>query len=275
VILSRTNLRLAYGALLAAVAANAGGATISFQQGTASYAGSTDTWIRSDPPNTGANNGAVTSAVIGSLVNPGDTRYLIEWDLSGILVASGGQPVTIDSANLKLVLSASFPANSGDPSLVLEQYGFDIAGVSSWDDPDGDGNAATGDLTDGGTIGTNLVPAATYAFSTTSITPIFLTSPAFVLALETAANAPIPADRIIRFMLREINPEFTIRDTRGIFSNEWSGTGTASNPIAANGRPILSVEYSIVPEPSAFILGGMALLGCAFAGFGKRFDKNK
>lgn len=104
----------------------------------------------------GAGAGLLVGSHPGSGVNasPGHLRSLIEFDLAPIATGIGASAIT--NVSLTLWLQAGTPTSrvDGSPMVNIHHYGFPVLSTTAtWNDPDGDGNVATGDLTPGGTMG--------------------------------------------------------------------------------------------------------------------------
>ncbi|WAC19940.1 DNRLRE domain-containing protein [Luteolibacter sp. SL250] len=230
----------AAGLAAALVAGQASAATYVFRE-TAGYntGGAT---VRSDDPSTGT-TGAVTPPTDTIIAGTTGTIVLhgfFEFDLSAIEAAAAGNPFTIDSVTLSLRTSSA--AGSGATalnfqlSLLGNNLDFDESTVNWTNAPGGPGGVA-------GTLlsSESFVPNAVNQTRTFGSTSAFQSAVADVLAND---------------------PDNTIR----LFLQTESGSGFArflsdENATESN-RPTLTVNYTVVPEPSTGIAlaGGLTLL---------------
>lgn len=223
------------------------------QAATLSIVTNADASIRNDGGGPANNFGAATQLVLGS--NSGGLNLLLNFSLSGLMATTANQPIIIDSVSLNLKTLASQAGGSGGGlpfTVSLNLYGFDfvegtgngsaVAGASSWSNPAGNGS----DTTPGGTLGLGLQTLDIGSVATNQSLS-FATSANFVNALQAAYDN---SDSNIRFILNETtsqgNQSFVRLDSR-----ETSG-GTA---------PTLMINYTVVPEPSAALLGALGLIG--------------
>jgi len=200
--------------------------------------------IRSDDPSTGVTGPVTppTSTIIAGSTGSIILHSLFEFDLSAIETEAAGNPFTIDSVSL--TLRTSNTAGSGGTalnfnlSLLGDNLDFDESEVN-WTNAPG---AA------GGVAGT-LLSTLNFVPGTANQTRIFGTSSAFTAAVaDVLANDP---DNTIRLFLK------TETETGSGFARFLSD----ENETDTN-RPTLTVNYTIIPEPSTGIalLGGLAML---------------
>ncbi len=152
---TRCLIRCLFQLLVSVCVSHAG--TLSFQEGVSPSAGyvADNTYIRSGiHTNTPQDDDRDDEIIVGW--SGSEMRPMFEFDLTRIETEADGNPVTIDSVRLVLT---SRGANLGGTALnlSLHEYGFAFVEVdATWNDPDGDGAAGTGDTTAGGTLGTTL-----------------------------------------------------------------------------------------------------------------------
>ena len=213
------------------------------------------THIRSDRATSPQDDDPGDENIIGR-VGSSAMRGMFEFDLSEI-EAQGRTPTGVQ---LVMTTLGTDDGQGPDPLTVdLYQYGFDfVEGSATWNDPDGDGNPATGDTTPGGTFGS---------------------------ALTAASFNPVPRDQVITFgdtaaFLDAVNaalasPDNTLRLIARASSESGSGNHFVrflDETIAApQGRPELIVTLapvSVIPEPATMCAVGLALAG--LGGYVKR-----
>ena len=176
--------------------------TLSFQEGVSPSGGyvADNTWIRSgSAANTPQDDDPDDETIVGWAGS--EMRPMFEFDLTQIETEAGGNPFTIDSVRLVLT---SRGANQGATTLNLDlhEYGFAfVESAATWNDPDGDGAAGTGDTTAGGTLGTTLSTLAVANPSAISDgnTLTLADSAAFRTAVTNALNA---GDNTLRLLLK-------------------------------------------------------------------------
>ena len=89
----------------------------------------------------------------------GEMRALMEFDLSSLNLPP---TQTIDSARLEILAYRGDVDPAEEIAFDLHSYSSDfVESLATWVDPDGDGNTATGDTTQGGTLGTLLGTSST------------------------------------------------------------------------------------------------------------------
>jgi|GEM_PF-3135576 len=224
----------------ALVAGQASAATYVFRETTGYDTGGAT--IRSDDPSTG---------IVGAVTPPTDTiiagttgtivlHGLFEFDLSAIEAEAAGNPFTIDSVTLSLRTSST--AGSGGTAL---NFQLSLLGANlDFDESTVNWTNAPG--AEGGLAGT-LLSSESFVPNATNQTRTFGSTSAFQSAVANAlAN----------------DPDNTIR----LFLETESGSGFArflsdENATESN-RPTLTVNYTVVPEPSTgvAVVGGLALL---------------
>lgn len=225
-----------------------------YQEGvspTTSYVADSTT-VREDSPSTVQNNDNDFENIVG--VHGGnELRGLFEFDLSNL--AALGDGVEVAAAELRLATRSDFGGSGSSITVDLYEYLFDFdeAGAT-WNDPDGDGSATTGDTTPGGTFET-LLTSATFNPSTTGMFVTFDNTDAFRDAVIDAIES---SDHTLRLLARVDS------DTTGSlyarFQDERVFDGSDHGFLA--GRPMLTV-LTTIPEPSslALLAIGVALLG--------------
>jgi hypothetical protein len=250
-------MKLATTFLLASAAlASAASISITTADGTGA-----DTHIRSDvggaSPNNAFNYGAATAMLLGSNAGNSPTgalNLLMRFDLAALQAATGGSAITVNSVTLSFVTTSAGGSSGGLPFTVgLFDYGFAFvegtasgtaqAGSSTYNNPAGGG----ADTTAGGTAGTSLqsISVTTVAGATTWT---FSTSSAFVSDLQGAYTGS--GASTVNYLLKETGGLATDQNFIRVNSGEAS-TGL---------KPTLTIDYTVVPEPSAALLGGLGLL---------------
>lgn len=212
-------------------------AVVSLQAQTVSGILEADTYLRESASST--NFGSADQMLVGNVTND---RFhgLLRFDLANV-TALGTLNVdyTIDSVSLT---GAAESAGSGlDFNLELYEYGFDFVETSAtWASP------ATGDATVGGTFGGTALSTVNIANGATfPQTIVFADTAAFQTSIENAL-----ADGSINFLLRR---DIT---TGARFMRFQQDDGTNLAPFD------LTINYTLVPEPSAYaLLSGMLALG--------------
>jgi hypothetical protein len=266
---------MTFGCLATIHLASAGATEIKFQEDNlpdGSYQ-SIALDIRSNPSEqnrnraTSASGGVVSPVFFGraNTSNGDDDRIrgLFGYDLSAIPAGS-----TIDSVSFTL-WSRNNDANSLDRDFTINLYelsGSIIEGTGtltlnpsaatgpSWTMRDVDQSSPV-DWTDGGEFGSTSLASFTgnpKTIGTDTIMP-FTSTAAFI----TAAQAALDGSGTLYFIGLSEDAEALDTDQRGLFqtrSDDNSGT------IGAAGAPLLTINYTPVPEPSTLALGviGMA-----------------
>lgn len=224
----------------ALVTGQASAATYVFRETTGYNTGGAT--VRSDDPSTGVSGPVTppTDTIIAGTTGTIVLHGFFEFDMTAIKTAAAGNPFTIDSVTLTLRTSST--AGSGGTAL---NFQLSLLGANlDFDESTVNWTNAPGGL--GGVAGT-LLSSASFVPNATDQTRTFGTSLAFQSAVADAlAN----------------DPNNTIR----LFLKTESGSGFArflsdENPTESN-RPTLTVNYTVVPEPSSGIalVGGLALL---------------
>jgi len=238
------------GTAFADVADTGGSVTISCQEGVSpseAYVAD-NTYIRSgshaDSPKDDDPQDEVIVGFSGTEMRP-----MFEFELTQIETIAAGSPFTIDSVQLVLT---SRGENQGTTTLNLDLHEYDFAfdeADATWNDPDGDGSAGTGDTTAGGTLGTTLSSLAVANPSAVLLgdTLTFADSAAFQTAVENALAA---GDNTLRLLLKgdATSGAKFIR----IYDETFATAGL---------RPELLVEFTVIPEPATLALAAVGLLG--------------
>ncbi|RYD68755.1 MAG: PEP-CTERM sorting domain-containing protein [Verrucomicrobiaceae bacterium] len=228
-----------------------------------------DTHVRNDvtsPANNAFNYGSATSMLLGS--NAGNTpssllNLLLRFDLSALQTAAAGSAITVNSITLSLTTAATAGGASGGlPFTVgLHDYGFSFvegsangtaqAGSSTYLNPAGDGS----DTTAGGTAGNSL---QTLSITSVGINTVwtFSSSAAFIADIQ---NAYAPAGTsVLNYLLKET-------DTGGDWATDQTFVRINSGEATpAELRPTLTIDYSVVPEPTTALLGLSGILAMVF-----------
>jgi hypothetical protein len=243
--------------------ATARAVSITLREGLDSYAGTSNVVLRSGTPTT-PNGATPGSLIVGTnFVTPGpgtQDHSLLGFSLSPIITAAGGNPVTINSVELILSLGTGGtvqPAGhwrvetggggvtQGPVSIDLHAYGFAfVDSAATWNAP------ATGDATAGGTAGT-LLGSATGLMSDPLLTvqQQTFTSAALTQWVQDAADN---IDPTARFLINQLSPNLSVQN-RVFLRTKTQATGTTT-------RPTLVIDYTVVPEPNAFIILGIGLI---------------
>lgn len=235
-----------------AAAASSGAATL--QISTASGVVGADTYLRSDGGATATNNyGAGTQMLVGSNNTGGGFNALLRFDLAALQTAAGGQPIVINSVSLTLhTSSTSAGANNGSGmTMGLYDYGFAFvegtgngttgSGNATWNNP----NGVNTDLTAGGTAGTQLKTLTGFSFGTNQ-TIVFSSSAAMVSDLQSAYDT-------------STNPNYLIKETTSLTDQTFLRFDTKDT--VGGVTPYLTIDYTVVPEPTAAVLGSFGVLG--------------
>ena len=220
-----------------------------------------DTHIRNDIAAGPTNNyGAATAMLLGSNGgSPGQTiNALMRFDLSALQSAAGGSAIVVNSVTLSFVTTTAGGSTGGLPfSIGLFDYGFSFVegtqngagqtGASTYGDPAGGG----ADATAGGTKGTQLqtLSLTTIAGATTWT---LATSSAFVADVQGAYAGT--GTTTVNYLLSEI-------DTGTDWASDQTFIRINSGEATSGLIPTLTVDYTVLPEPSAVLLGGLGLLG--------------
>jgi hypothetical protein len=215
--------------------------TLSFQEGVSPSGGyvADNTWTRSGSyANTKLDDDPDDETIVGWAGS--EMRPMFEFDLTQIETEAGGNPFTIDSVRLVLT---SRGANQGTTALNLDlnEYGFAfVESAATWNDPDGDGSAGTGDTTAGGTLGTTLstLAVANPSAISDSDTLTLTDSAAFRTAVTNALNA---GDNTLRMLLKG---DVTAGGNR--FIRLYDETVATTDY-----RPELVVDYTVTLPPGS------------------------
>ncbi|MBL7218734.1 MAG: DNRLRE domain-containing protein [Phycisphaerae bacterium] len=237
---------LVVAGLVLVLAPSAHADIISFQEGVSPTGAYTHdaTYIRSGSPTDNFDLDEDLELIAGPTVTD-VLRTLLEFDVSTIPASN-----QIDSASLVLTTCSNGTGGiGGTETFNVHAYNYDIVEtVSTWDDPDGDGNDATGDTTAGGTLGT-LLTSASFLVTQKGLAVTFGDSSAF----RTAVSDALAGDGFLRLILA--NNDETVNSTHNFARFAADSFGTTGD------RPELVVEHT--PEPatmSLLALGGLAIL---------------
>lgn len=203
-------------------------------------------YIRESQPNTNMNGDADQEIIVGFTNDNNELRGLLEFDISAIPVSD-----LIDSASLVLRTESPVGGLGGTITIDVYEYDFDMdEAVSTWNDPDGDGNDATGDTTPGGTLG-SLLTSATFNANTQNLDITFIDSAAFRMAVSDA----LADDGIIRLMLTRSDDSGSGQHRFARFDDE--------TVASAGFRPELLISHRsfAIPEPTSAMLAMFGVLG--------------
>jgi hypothetical protein len=226
-------------------------ATFQLQEGVSPTAGYThlDVLIRSDNGLENTKQGAGAGLLVGAhpgsgtvTPGPGYLHSVIEFDLTPVVAGIGTS--TISNVSFTLWLQANpttlLPRVDGSPKVDIHSYGFPVAagtGVnpgSTWNDPDGDGSAATGDITPGGTVGTFL---GTFGELTSAGPFTHTITGGAGSPLVTALQAALVSNQKLRLILVEDQADTATRDIAFFKSSALAG---ATNPPQQH--PLLAID---------------------------------
>ena len=218
--------------------------TIQFREGVSPDAtyGHGATYIQDANPTENYNDGGVTNALIVGNTLTAYYRSLFEFDLSAIETAAGGSPITIDDVSLTLYANA----NTGEGNAITVQLSalaedFDETTVT-WNSLDPDGGDLTGAILSSSSFDPS--PSVDVVFSSTSN------------FTQAAANALAATDNTLRFIAVKTGGDAV----------SFARLSYEESDMSAAKRPKLTVEYTIIPEPSTcMLLLSAALLGAAVA----------
>jgi len=244
-------MRKLIASTLLAAAVPAGAATI--QISTSFGTSGADTYLRSDGGTTATNNyGGGTQMLVGSNNAGGGFNALMRFDLAALQTATGGQPIVINSVTLTLHTTTAGANNGSGMTLALYDYGFNFvegtangttgSGNATWNNPTG----VNTDLAAGGTTGTQLKTLTGFSYAANQ-TLIFTSSAALVSDLQSAYDSSTNPNYLLKETTTVTDQTFLRFDTK-----ETSG-GTA---------PYLTIDYTVVPEPSAGLLGVLGAFAC-------------
>lgn len=214
-----------------------------------------DTYIRNDAGPTLNNGDTDNELLLGSNNTDDNLRGLLGFDVSSItndVTTTGGGDfanLTINSATLTIYERRGF---SRSVTITVHDYSSSFLDTAStWNDPDGDGAAGTGDTTAGGTVGT-LLGSQAITWDATADNQ----DAVFSLNLGDLASAIENADTLgsLNLMLRNSNGS----PTPDFLSMTSDRSGTTSR------HALLDIDYTVVPEPSSTALIGFAGLGLLF-----------
>jgi hypothetical protein len=225
-------------------------APISASQAATTFA-STSIYIRNDGPAGNQNADVDVEDIIGWNTSQ-ELRGLYQFSLAQIVndvnTLGGGDfaNLTINSVTLTLFerrsLASSFQIDA-------YAYGFNFnEGVAVWNDADGDGSPTTGDMSPGGSFGA-LLSSGTVSFTTTGADNdsfTFASSTSFRNAMLTAAQG----DGTLELILDRTGAATATPGFLSFSSDEQGGTR----------RPMLTFDYTVVPEPASALLGNLGLL---------------
>lgn len=213
---------------------------------------SSDTFITERSPN---NNAGGHSHVSSGTTGLGqDTRALLEFDLTSISVGS-----TINSVTLQLGVDRTPAVGSVNSNFSLHRA------LTNWTEGTGIGNhgsAATSGVTtwnnamhstvawagDGGQSGVDFVPAFSASTAITGLGSYSWTGGGLVVDVQTMVNTP--SSNFGWFLISD--QEGTNRTARAFGSREGGNGAT------------LTIDYTLVPEPSSFLLLSLSGLGVTF-----------
>lgn len=207
-----------------------------------------DTYIRSDLSGQDSKNDADADneIIVGRNGNTSEVlNGLIRFDLSDLLALGPAANLQINSVTLTGTTRTGHPGQGTDVTLNLYDYGFEfIEADATYNDPDGDGNGGTGDITPGGTQGTLLssLITPTTGNGITGLTIVYTDSTAF----RDALSNQLAGDGTLNLLL--------------------TGTGANTQSFLRfddEDRPdpfFLTVDVTVIPEPSSILLLGLSSL---------------
>jgi hypothetical protein len=256
----------AIAAMLLAVSASAVQATtITFQQGVGGYTGQLDVQVRNDAANLNQSSNSSTNVTgwTGG-ATPVTLRTLQTWDLSLIPVGA-----TITSATLTMGNRSDTGASVDDTNTAIDALDplVDLRTISApiTEPPVISTSTTAGsnwNNTFGGgvTLGGSVLSSA--RFDPEVLTLInyntFASSPAFVAAVQAAVDG----SNLLNLALLLANESGSSRVAIQFSAN--IGNLNGSNPTVPD-RPLLTIEYTEVPEPASLGLVGLCavvMVGC-------------
>ena len=156
-----------------------------------------DTYIRNDGggPNSKNDGDGDNEIIVGINGSPAaELNGLLRFDLSPL----AGMGSTINSVTLTGTTRGGANGAGSNNNFTVYDYGFEfIEADATYNDPDGDGAAGTGDTTAGGTLGT-IVTTGLVASNVSGQTIVFGDSPAFRNAVATQ----LAGDQTLNLLLR-------------------------------------------------------------------------
>lgn len=207
-----------------------------------------DTYIRAEGTGPDSKNDADPDNELIIGVNRGAENKLnglLRFDLSPILALGALEDLQINSVTLTLTPRDGDPGDGDSLDLTVNSYALPfVEADATYNDPDGDGNPGTGDTTPGGTPGT-LLSSLNVDPTPGVINPIVFGTTA---DFQNAVAAQLNGDGTINLLLR------------GTSAEERSFIKVFDETV--EGRPVLTVDVEVVPEPGSmalFAIGGLLM----------------
>jgi len=224
-----------YTTLLAAAmlgfAVQAHGATVSFFT-------IADTYLRQSTPTTTGQSDTDNEVIVGSISGSPGVRGLIRFDLSALSALGTIQinSVSLIGTNRSVTNGAGTVGN-----ISVFDYGFEfVENTATWNNPDGAG----GDTTAGGTLSSTLVATVNHSSSAGAVANFSSES-----AFTTVVSSALSGDNTVNLLLKR-----TTETSSNNYARFASREHSDNNPFE------LAIDYTVVPEPSAALFGGFALL---------------
>ncbi len=207
-----------------------------------------DTYIRSDTGGvTSKNDGDTDNEIIvgrnGTLTQ--ELNGLLRFDLSAVQALGPAGNLVINSVTLTGTTRTGDPGQGTNVTLNVYDYGFEfIEADATYNDPDGDGAAGTGDTMAGGTQGT-LLSTLVAANTSSGLTIVYGDTAQF----RTAVSNQLAGDGTLNLLLTGTgaNTQSFLR-----FDDE-----DRPNPF------LLTVDVTVIPEPGSLMLlsvGGLLVM---------------
>lgn len=163
---------------------------------------SADTYIRNDSggPNSKNDGDADNEIIIGTNGSlAAELNGLLRFDLSSLLALGSPGGITINSVTLTGTTRGGANGAGADLDIDVYDYGFEFVETdATYNDPDGDGAAGTGDTTAGGTNGTLLTSSGAFNPVPQGTTVVFGDSANF----QNAVSAQLAGDATLNLLLR-------------------------------------------------------------------------
>lgn len=188
--------------------------------------------------------------LIGRLNNlPSELNGLMEFNLSAITAAAAGNPIVVNSVQLKLTTATQAGVMRAGETFTLDvhAYGFDIdETTATWNNP------GAGDATPGGAFGDLLGQITFDPIVDTDTVQTIGSTAAFVTAVEAALASP--SKDLGLYLLSQNTLDLPVGPGG---ANQFARIIAESDANAA-ARPQLIVDFTVVPEPGSLTLLGLA-----------------
>lgn len=207
---------------------------------------------------------------VGRTVTAGDfLRGIVGFDLSAIPAGSTINSVTLtvsprqnDATSVNQSFSVNLHRITNDvlAESTVSWYRRNVADASTdWASPGGDFNATLlSSISANPTTWANGLPAA--PANASSITFVFASSTAFVATAQAALDGNLPLTMLL------VAPGAEAQSGRAIltFASDDPATGNTTNRDTIQSQaPLLTIDYTPIPEPSSVFLFGIGFIGLA------------